>query len=72
MDPPPKGYKGGKPFKNDGRNGGKRLPDNYMPFHEYDVHPKVAGQSRGLERIVIGSGAAWYTRDHYFTFTRME
>ena len=69
---PPKGYKGGKPFANDGRNGGEILPDNYKPFHEYDVHPKVAGQDRGSERIVIGSGAAWYTRDHYSTFSRME
>ena len=69
---PPKGYKGGQPFANDGRNGGERLPDNYRPFREYDVHPKVIGQNRGMERIVIGSGAAWYTGDHYFTFTRME
>ena len=69
---PPKGYKGGTPFSNDGRNGGTRLPDNYKPFYEYDIHPKVAGQGRGMERIVIGSGAAWYTCDHYFTFTQME
>ena len=69
---PPKGYKGGKPFENDGRNGGERLPNNYSPFREYDVYPKVAGQGRGTERIVIGNGATWYTYDHYITFIRME
>lgn len=69
---PPNGYKGGKLFVNDGRNGGGRLPDNYQPFYEYDVHPKVTGQNRGRERIVIGNGAAWYTSDHYNIFTRME
>ena len=65
---PPKGYKGGRSFGNHEQ----RLPDNYKPFYEYDVHPKVAGQNRGSERIVIGNGAAWYTNDHYVTFTRME
>lgn len=69
---PPKGYKGGKPFANDGRNGGERLPDIYAPFYKYDVHPKMAGQDRGVERIVIGNGAAWNTSSHYHIFTRME
>jgi guanyl-specific ribonuclease Sa len=69
---PPEGYKGGGTFANDGRNGGERLPNNYGPFRKYDVHPKVAGQDRGRERIVIGNGAAWYTSDHYKTFIKME
>ena len=65
---PPSGYKGERSFG----NYEQRLPDNYKPFFEYDVHPKVAGQNRGGERIVVGNGAAWYTNDHYITFTRME
>ena len=65
---PPNGYKGGRSFGNHEQ----RLPDDYKPFFEYDVHPKVAGQNRGGERIVVGNGAAWYTNDHYITFTRME
>ena len=69
---PPNGYKGGKLFANDGRNGEERLPNNYGPFREYDVHPKVAGQDRGAERIVVGNGAVWYTSNHYYTFTRLE
>ena len=69
---PPKGYKGGQVFQNDGRNGGDVLPNKYAPFYEYDIYPKVAGQSRGMERIIIGNGAAWYTCDHYMTFIQME
>ena len=69
---PPKGYKGGKLFENDGRNGSAQLPDRYAPYREYDVHPKIAGQGRGSERIVVGIGAAFYTPDHYMTFIRME
>ncbi len=65
---PPNGYKGGRSFE----NSEQKLPNNYRPFREYDVHPKVAGQSRGRERIVVGNGAAWYTYDHYATFIRME
>ena len=70
---PPKGYKGGKPFANDGRNGGQTLPDNGTTYREYDIHPKLPGQSRGQERIVIGSdGSAWYTRNHYRSFIQMR
>ena len=63
---------GGKPYGNDGRNGGQILPREYEPYYEYDVHPKIAGKGRGLERMVIGCGTAWYTYDHYQTFSRME
>ena len=69
---PPNGYKGGKSFANDGRDGGQHLPECYGPFYEYDVWPKVAGQDRGTERIVRGNGAVWYTNDHYKTFFQME
>ena len=70
---PPKGYKGGKIFENDGRNGSQVLPNDGVSYREYDIHPKVTGQSRGTERLVIGSdNSAWYTRDHYYSFIQMR
>ena len=69
---PPAGYKGGRTFINDGRNGSACLPERYAPYREYDVHPKFVGQFRGPERIVIGNGAAFYTPNHYMTFLIME
>ena len=70
---PPTGYKGGKIFLNDGRDGGQVLPDRGMPYRKYDIYPKGAlSGGRGKERIVCGSdGSAWYTNDHYFSFTEM-
>ncbi len=47
---------------------GKRIT-----YQEWDVNPKRHGQDRGAERIVTGSdGSAYYTSDHYETFTRMH
>ncbi|MFI9506501.1 ribonuclease domain-containing protein [Nocardia sp. NPDC052566] len=44
-----------------------------VTYQEWDVNPKRRGQSRDAERIVTGSdGSAWYTGDHYETFTRMR
>ena len=69
----PQGYKGGKEFLNDGRNGGQILPEAGMPYHEYDIYPHVKGVPRGLERIVIGSdNSAYYTNDHYKSFVIMR
>jgi pyocin large subunit-like protein len=69
---PLKNYKGGRPFENDGRNGGQTLPQN-IKYKEYDINPYVKGQDRGNERIVIGNdGSVWYTDDHYQTFTQIE
>lgn len=68
------GTKGGITFQNrEGRlpatdDSGKRVE-----YQEWDVNPKKPGQSRDAERIVTGSdGSAWYTGDHYDTFTRMR
>ncbi|MFI5720909.1 ribonuclease domain-containing protein [Nocardia sp. NPDC051750] len=68
------GTKGGITFRNrEGRlpatdDSGKRVT-----YQEWDVNPKKPGQSRDAERIVTGSdGSAWYTGDHYDTFTRMR
>jgi ribonuclease T1 len=65
---PPPGYVGGRTFGNRER----RLPRG--SYREYDVNPKRRGKSRGAERIVIEqrTGKAYYSRDHYETFTPMN
>ncbi|WP_052496656.1 guanyl-specific ribonuclease [Pedobacter lusitanus] len=61
----PQGYVGGTVFQN--REG--LLPSG-VTYKEYDVNPKVSGQNRGAERIVISSdGRRYYTGDHYASFT---
>jgi guanyl-specific ribonuclease Sa len=72
---PPPGYKGGGQFMNDGRSGGQTLPKanasgKPITYKEYDVNPYQPGVNRGAERLVVGSdGKAYYTTDHYKTFT---
>ena len=67
----PQGYKGGRTFANDGRDGGQVLPKGN--YKEYDVNPYVKGQNRGAERIVIGDdGSVWYTNEHYKKFTQIK
>lgn len=70
----PPGYIGGRVFGNyegvlpryDARR--KRIE-----YREWDVHPKAEGRNRGAERLVTGSdGRAWYTADHYRTFTEVK
>jgi ribonuclease T1 len=68
------GTKGGDRWQNRGGDlpaaDGSGKPINYQ---EWDVNPKQSGRSRDAERIVTGSdGSAWYTGDHYKTFTRMR
>ena len=43
-------------------------------YREYDVNPKIRGHSRDAERIVIeqDTGKAYYTADHYRTFTPLN
>ncbi|WP_067646517.1 ribonuclease domain-containing protein [Nocardia harenae] len=44
-----------------------------VTYREWDVNPKQRNRNRDAERIVTGSdGTAWYTGDHYATFTRMR
>ena len=59
------GYVGGRVFENRER----RLPRGR--YREYDVNPKIPGRNRGAERLVIErrTGKAYYTQDHYRTFT---
>ena len=62
------GYVGGRLFGNRER----RLPPGR--YREYDVNRKIPGRARDAERIVIEqrSGRAYYTGDHYRTFTPLK
>ncbi|MFF0542702.1 ribonuclease domain-containing protein [Nocardia thailandica] len=68
------GTKGGEQWMNRDRT----LPatdaaGKAVRYQEWDVNPKQRNRSRDAERIVTGSdGTAWYTADHYETFTRMR
>ncbi|MFD3595285.1 ribonuclease domain-containing protein [Nocardia sp. NPDC058640] len=68
------GTKGGEQFM----NRGTKLPPKdsagkAVSYQEWDVNPKQRNRGRDAERIVTGSdGSAWYTGDHYETFTRMR
>jgi RHS repeat-associated protein len=74
----PSGYRGGSDFANDGRANGDVLPTadaqgNPVSYREYDVNPYQPGVSRGAERLVTGSdGSAYYTDDHYQTYTQIR
>ncbi len=65
---PPIGYIGGRTFENRERH----LPRGR--YREYDVNPKIPGRNRGAERLVIEqrTGKAFYTGDHYRTFTPLN
>lgn len=68
----PKGYKGGKVYQNIPKEGVQKLPEG-INYKEYDVNPYVKGQNRGMERMIVGDdGSAWYTNNHYETFTKIE
>jgi ribonuclease T1 len=70
----PDGYVGGREFMNKE----KKLPakddsNKRIRYSEWDVNPKVKGKNRGPERLVTGSDhSAWYTKDHYKTFLKIE
>ena len=70
----PDGFKGGRTFKNyEGRLDSHTSSGSPIRYKEYDIYPTHANGGpphRGAERIVIGSdGRAWYTDDHYYTFS---
>jgi guanyl-specific ribonuclease Sa len=68
---PPPGYKGGGRFRNDpGPDGERPLPEG-GDYRKYDIDPHKKGTERNEERIVIDkkTGDAWYTSDHYKTFS---
>jgi guanyl-specific ribonuclease Sa len=69
---PPSGFEGGRTFSN--REG--RLPAGGA-YREYDVDTRPAsrsGTTRNAERLVVdtNTGKAWYTGDHYNTFTEIK
>lgn len=77
-DAAPPGYVGGRRFGNYGRGGEQKLPQRDVQgrpinYREWDIHPKVPGRNRGPQRLVTGSdGRAWYTADHYATYTEIK
>lgn len=72
------GYVGGRRFGNYGSGGEQKLPvtdarGQRITYREWDIHPKVEGRNRGPERLVTGSdGRAWFTADHYCSFTEIR
>ena len=66
---PPKGYKGGRVFRN--REG--ILPKG-KTYYEFDVHPFRPDVSRGAERLVVDQKKSvfYYTKDHYGTFVKIK
>lgn len=65
---PPERYIGGRKFGNYRGS----LPANTQ-YIEYDVHPWQPGINRGAERLIRGNNkTAWYTWDHYRTFTKIN
>lgn len=68
------GTKGGVTFRNsEGRLPAVGAGGGRVVYQEWDVNPKKNGQGRDAERIVTGNdGSAWYTLDHYDSFTRIR
>jgi ribonuclease T1 len=70
----PEGYQGGRSFLNIE----KLLPEKdangkRIRYREWDVNPLRPGVNRGAERLVTGSDdSAYYTDDHYRSFTRIR
>lgn len=70
----PDGYVGGREFQNREKRLPLKAPDQKkIRYSEWDVHPKVQGKNRGPERLITGSDhSAYYTKDHYKTFLKIE
>lgn len=68
------GTQGGERFGNHERLLPQSADDgSRLRYREWDVNPKEPGRGRDAERIVTGSdGSAWYTADHYASFTRIR
>ncbi|CAG5011799.1 hypothetical protein DYBT9275_05028 [Dyadobacter sp. CECT 9275] len=70
----PEGHIGGRKFG----NYEKLLPINGpdgrpMKYREWDVNPKKPEKNRGPERLVTSADQrAWYTSDHYSSFTEIK
>lgn len=68
------GYVGGRRFGNfEGHLPRQDIEGRRINYQEWDVNPKKQGRNRGTERLVTGSdGKAWYTNDHYNSFTEIK
>ena len=68
------GYVGGRVFGNyEGALPRYDARRRRIQYREWDVHPMAEHRNRGAERLVTGSdGRAWYTDDHYRTFTEVK
>ncbi|NLG47229.1 ribonuclease domain-containing protein [Gordonia sp. (in: high G+C Gram-positive bacteria)] len=68
------GTRGGDTFRNrEGRLPARTANGQRISYKEWDVNPKKPRSGRDAERIVTGSdGSAWYTLDHYQTFTQIR
>ena len=73
-DAPPPGYQGGRHFGNfEQRLPKKDRRGRTVKYREWDVNPLVPGKNRGPQRLITGSdGSAYYSGDHYRTFTRIR
>jgi guanyl-specific ribonuclease Sa len=70
----PAGYVGGRVFGNfENHLPRNDLSGDKIRYQEWDVNPKTRGKNRGAERLVTGSDdRAYYTADHYNTFTELK
>jgi ribonuclease T1 len=70
----PEGYVGGREFKNRERQLQlKNKHGKILQYQEWDVNPKIEHQNRGAERLITSNdGRAWYTNNHYKTFTELK
>ncbi len=68
------GTHGGDTFRNNERRlPAKNAKGKRITYREWDVNPKQRGRGRDAERIITGSdGSAYYTLDHYDTFTKIR
>lgn len=68
------GTHGGDTFRNaEGRLPKKTSNGEKVAYREWDVNAKQPGRGRDAERIVTGNnGSAYYTLDHYETFTAIR
>lgn len=68
------GYVGGRTFGNyEGHLPKKDAAGKKIAYQEWDVNPKIEGKNRGAERLVTSSdGKAYYSNDHYNTFTEIN
>lgn len=68
------GYVGGRVFGNyEGALPRYDARRKRIQYREWDVHPMAEHRNRGAERLVTGSdGRAWYSDDHYRTFTEVK